>query len=177
MRGGGSQVVAGSGHAAPPRTAPSRAAAIPLERRYFGAARHGLAEPLRQRVDDRADSAAHAREQAPSRAADAAGLTMRAGFAGFSAVLARRRAQAADYAAVARLHIGKAWQRGVQTEMRGVVGVNSAGERLCDSFEDFAAEPASHERREAFVTMAVAARNQRLDHHAELAQRGKQRTS
>ena len=44
--------------------------------------------------------------------------------------------------------------------MLGVGGVDSAGERLGDSFEHFAAEAARDERCEAFVAMAAAARNQ-----------------
>ena len=61
--------------------------------------------------------------------------------------------------------------------MLGVGGVDSAGERLGDSFEHFAAQAARHERCQAFVAMAAAARNQWFDHHAELAERRKQRTA
>ena len=51
-----------------------------IKRHYFGAAPHGFAESLRERLDQRTDSTAQAREQAPARAAGAAELAGSAGF-------------------------------------------------------------------------------------------------
>src|ERR1700724_3427080 len=156
------------------RSVPPPPPSPPMRSSATTSASHRFAESLRERVDQRTDSIAQAREQAPARAAGAAGL---AGLAGFRVVRARCGPQSPDYAAMAGFHLDKARQRGVQAELLRIGGVDSAGERLRDALEDLAAEAAAHERRQALVTVAAAARNQRLDRHPRLAERGKQRAS